>query len=60
MKIRAGQRESTSEVGDTNTNAIVFTANGNELNVPDKTVSLSYKKKKKLAVYIEHKSESKT
>lgn len=41
MKERAGQRESTEEVGDTNTNVPVFTVSGNELNVPDKTVSLS-------------------
>lgn len=41
MKKRAGQRESTNEVGDTNANIIVFTVNGNELNVPDKTVGLS-------------------
>lgn len=40
MKERAEQREST-EAGDMNTNVPVFTVNGNELNVPDKSVSLS-------------------
>lgn len=33
--------ESTNEVVDTNTNIQVFTINGNELNVLDKTVGLS-------------------
>lgn len=33
--------ESTNEVVDMNTNIQVFTINGNELNVLDKTVGLS-------------------
>lgn len=38
---KKGSTNSTNDVGDTHANLSVFTISGNELNVPDKTVSLN-------------------